>query len=120
MLSVTQTSLCLVAHGAKMPVSLWLVSTASGRQPHERSLESPVRSRLFVGSIRGQVKDLRIMSDVRDSDGRRFLPVLDIVKLLREALFKNWPIDGPRTAREFMLAVRASGIEGFISYRNVA
>ena len=58
------------------------------------------------------------MSDVRDSDGRRFFPVLDIVNLLREAPFKHWPIDWPRTAREFMFAVRASGIEGFISYHN--
>ena len=58
------------------------------------------------------------MSDVRDSDGRRFLPVLDIVKLLREAPFKHWPIDGLRIAREFMLAVRASGIEGSISYHS--
>ena len=43
-LSVTQTSLCLVAPGAKMLVSLWSLSTASGRQLHGRSLESPVRS----------------------------------------------------------------------------
>ena len=63
----------------------------------------------------GAGRDFRIMSDVRDSDGRRFLPVLDVVKLLREAPFKHWPIDGPRVAREFMLAVRASGIEGFIT-----
>ena len=39
----------------KMPVSLWSVSTASGQQRHERSLESPVGSRLSVGFTRAQV-----------------------------------------------------------------
>ena len=58
------------------------------------------------------------MDDSRDTDGRRFLPVLDIAKLLREAPCKHWPVDGPRTAREFMLAVCASGIEGLIRYRS--
>ena len=88
-------------------------TTAAREESGEPGRESFVR-RFHSGAGR----DFRIMSDVRDSDGRRFLPVLDIVKLLREAPFKHWPIDGPRTAREFMLAVRASGIEGFISYHN--
>jgi hypothetical protein len=87
--------------------------TTAARETGEPGLESFAR-RFHSGAGR----DSRIMADSRDSDGRRFLPVLDIVKLLREAPFKHWPIDGPRTVREFMLAVRASGIEGFISYHN--
>ena len=87
-------------------------TTAAREKSGEPGQESFVR-RFHSGAGRC----FRIMSDVRDSDGRRFLPVLYIVKLLREAPFKHWPIDG-LPSREFMLAVRASGIEGFISYRN--
>ena len=66
----------------------------------------------------GPGRDKRIMSDSRDPDGRRFLALSSILPLLLEVQWPQWPIAGPRSVREFLLAVRAAGHTALLEYHN--
>ena len=66
----------------------------------------------------GPGRDFRILSDQRDPDGRKFLAFASILLLLCEMAWPHWPISGPRSVREFLLAVRAAGHTALLDYHN--
>ena len=66
----------------------------------------------------GPGRDKRVMSDTRDPDGRRFIALSAILPLLMEIVWPQWPIAGPRSVKEFLLAVRAAGQMALLDYHN--
>ena len=54
----------------------------------------------------GAGRDPRILADRCDSDGRRHLPFVAAISLFAESTFPFWPVDGPRSVKEFLLALR--------------
>ena len=66
----------------------------------------------------GPGRDGRIMGDQRDPDGRKFLSLAAVMPLLLETSWPHWPIAGPRSVKEFLLAVRAAGHTALLDYHN--
>ena len=80
--------------------------------------ETEGKDRFSRGFHSGPGRDRRIMADERDPDGRRFLGLAAILPLLLEVQWPQWPIAGPRSVREFLLAVRAAGHTALLEYHN--
>ena len=66
----------------------------------------------------GPGRDRRLLGDERDPDGRRFLSLFALIPLLCEHVIPHWPIAGPRSVREFLLAIRAAGHTALLDYHN--
>ena len=81
-------------------------SSGTTREEFERKYQS------------GPGRDKRLMGDERDPDGRRFLSLAAATPLLAEAPISYWPISGPRSVREFLLAVRSAGHPALPDYHN--
>ena len=91
-----------------------------GKWTHARREAPPVSGReAFIRAYHsGPGRDKRLMGDVRDPDGRRFMPLATIMPLLLEHVWPAWPISGPRSVREFLVAVRAAGHTALSEYHN--
>jgi hypothetical protein len=57
----------------------------------------------------GRGRDPRLLGDVRDHDGIRFLPFREALIRSRAADLPGFPLKGPRAAPELLLAIRDSG-----------
>ena len=66
----------------------------------------------------GPGRDGRLLGDHRDADGRRFLALTAVMSLLLETAWPHWPISGPRSVKEFLLALRSAGHTALIDYHN--
>ena len=63
----------------------------------------------------GSLGDLRLLGDHRDTLGKRHLPFVQGMALLRESALADWPYDGPRAVKEFFTSVR-DGSGGLLPY----
>ena len=66
----------------------------------------------------GPGRDARILGDHRDAEGRRFLALTGVMSLLAETPWPHWPISGPRSVKDFLLALRSAGHTALIDYHN--
>ena len=87
------------------------LTTAQVESP-EDGRQDGFRRRLTTGHGR----DVRLLGDERDSDGRRFLSFAAILSLVKEASFEFWPIQGPRSVRDYINAIRQLGAGGFLEF----
>ena len=66
----------------------------------------------------GAGRDRRLLCDTRDSDGRRHITLVACIPLLCELVMSFWPVDGPRSVREFLVALRTAGYSGLMEYHH--
>jgi hypothetical protein len=70
---------------------------------------------LWMASKRsGAGRDPRIVGDLRDAKGRRWMSLPEAINSMRPTDFakvKDWPMKGPRASTEVVTAVRSTGLE---------
>jgi hypothetical protein len=66
----------------------------------------------------GAGRDPRILGMFTDGQGRRTISLDAALPLLLSYLWAMWPIDGPRTVRDFLERVRTAGYLGFLPYHS--
>ena len=66
----------------------------------------------------GAGRDKRILTDTRDANGRRHISLVSCIPLLCQLVQTFWPVDGPRSVREFLVALRSAGYSGLIEYHH--
>ena len=78
------------------------------RSTEEDNTPAGFRRRMLSGPGR----DPGILADTCDSDGRRFIQFALVFSLLKETAMEHWPIQGPRSVKDYFGAIRAlaSGI----------
>jgi len=64
----------------------------------------------------GPARDHRVLADYRENDGRPYLQFALILSLVKELVFPHWPIQGPRSVKDYILAIRALGAGGFLEF----
>ena len=88
-------------------------TTAALEEAESTGLE-PFRRRF----VSGPGRDRRLFKETVDSDGRHHRSFLVALSMLHELTASFWPIDGPRTVKEFLLALRGAGYNGLIEYHH--
>ena len=82
-----------------------------------KALESDVDADGFRRRLRaGPGRDVRVLADERESDGRPYLQFALILSLVKELGFAHWPIQGPRSVKDYIVAIRALGAGGFLEF----
>ena len=81
----------------------------------ERILRSEIDN--FRQTVRKDMVDLRLLGSHTDAAGKRKLPLSDVVALMKEPDFDDFPLGGIRAAKEYHSAV-SEGAGNFTSYRS--
>ena len=64
----------------------------------------------------GRGRDPRTLADSRESDGRPYLQFALVLGLVKELVMQHWPIQGPRSVKDYIVAIRALGAGGFLEF----
>ena len=95
-------------------VGIYPVSAIASFEEPKSVGPRPLMRRLHSGAGR----DKRIMADAQDPNGRRHLNFLAAMSLLAEFGLSHWPVDSPKTVRDFLLALRRAGHTGLLEYHD--
>ena len=82
-----------------------------GISTHAPALPTWSDYRRVIASRKG--KDCRLLGDVRDHDGVRFLSLREGLEKMVEEKLIGYPLRGPRAAREMLVALRDAGQSSF-------
>ena len=63
-------------------------------------------------------RDPQILSNQCDTDGRRFLQFALVLSVVKEFAFTHWPIQRPRSIKDYITAIRAIGAGGFLEFHS--
>ena len=112
--AVLQDEKNLVRRGGTAMVCIDNSWTTASKESESSSGPDPFRRRYQTGHGR----DPRLLGHFADADGRRHIGMAEAIALLQVIIIAYWPIDGPRTVKEFLLALRSSGYFGLVEYHH--